>query len=58
MNFRMKCPECGKRAFDISSLPREQIEIELKCPNCHHFVRVACIAEMLMKRNVPKQKAQ
>lgn len=50
MEFRMKCPECGKRAFDISGLPKEQIEIELKCPNCHHFVRVACIAEMLMRR--------
>ena len=33
MEFRMKCPECGKRAFDISGLPKEQIEIELKCPN-------------------------
>lgn len=46
---RMRCPECGKRAFDISVLPKEHIEIELKCPNCHRFVKVLCVAEMLMK---------
>ncbi|MDE1472157.1 hypothetical protein [Eubacterium limosum] len=49
MKNKMKCPECGKRAFDISVLPKEQIEIELKCPNCHRFVRIMCVAEMLMK---------
>lgn len=36
---KMKCPCCGKRAFDISRLSKEQIEIELKCPNCHKFVK-------------------
>ena len=41
---RMKCPCCGKRAFDISRLPKEQIEIELKCPNCHKFVKIPCVA--------------
>ncbi len=45
----MKCPKCGKRAFDISKLPNELIEIEMKCPNCHQFVRIACVAEMVMK---------
>ena len=49
MKNKMKCPKCGKRAFDISVLPKEQIEIELKCPNCHRFVRIMCVAEMLMK---------
>lgn len=42
---RMKCPCCGKRAFDISKFPKEQIEIELKCPNCHKFVKIPCIAD-------------
>jgi uncharacterized Zn finger protein len=50
MKNKMKCPECGKRAFDISVLPKEQIEIELKCPNCHRFVRVVCIADMLLNK--------
>jgi len=42
MRRKMKCPRCGKRAFDISTLPKEQIEVELKCPNCHKFVLVPC----------------
>lgn len=42
---KMKCPCCGKRAFDISRLPKEQIEIELKCPNCHKFVKIPCVAD-------------
>ena len=33
MKRKMKCPMCGKRAFDIEPLPREQVEVELKCPN-------------------------
>lgn len=43
---RMKCPCCGRRAFDISRLPKEQIEIELKCPNCHKLIKVACVADL------------
>ncbi len=47
--IRMKCPRCGKRAFDISGLPSEQIEIELKCPNCHKIVSIPCIAGARLK---------
>ena len=36
----MKCPRCGKRAFDISVLPKIPVIIELKCPNCHRVVEV------------------
>ncbi len=49
MPNKMRCPNCNKRAFDISALPKEEIEIELKCPNCHRFVRVACNEKMLLK---------
>ena len=42
MKLKMKCPRCGKRAFDISPLPKEQVAVELKCPNCHKFVLVPC----------------
>jgi peptide subunit release factor 1 (eRF1) len=45
----MKCPKCGKRAFDISKLPEEKIEIEMKCPNCHQFITVSCVEEMILK---------
>ena len=45
MKRKMKCPMCGKRAFDIEPLPREQIEVELKCPNCRKFVRVSSVKE-------------
>lgn len=42
MGSKMKCPNCGKRAFDISKLPKERITIELKCPHCNKIVRVYC----------------
>ena len=48
MKLKMKCPRCGKRAFDISPLPRERVEVELKCPNCHKFVLVPCIKDSCM----------
>lgn len=49
MRRKMKCPRCGKRAFDISTLPKERIEVELKCPNCHKFVLVPCNKESCME---------
>ena len=38
----MKCPVCGKRAFDTSKLLEGNlnIEISLKCPNCKNIVSV------------------
>lgn len=43
MYISMKCPVCGKRAFDTSKLFEEphNIEISLKCPNCKNIVCVA-----------------
>jgi hypothetical protein len=26
---KMKCPNCGRRAFDISKLPKEEVEVTL-----------------------------
>ena len=48
MKRKMKCPMCGKRAFDIKPLPREQVEVELKCPNCRKVVRISCVKESCM----------
>jgi ribosomal protein S27AE len=39
---KMKCPNCGRRAFDISRLPNEDVEVTLKCPQCGKFVSVPC----------------
>lgn len=39
---KMKCPNCSRRAFDISNLPKEEVEINLKCPQCGKFVSVPC----------------
>lgn len=39
---KMKCPNCGRRAFDISRIPKEEVEITLKCPQCGKFVSVPC----------------
>lgn len=46
---KMRCPKCEKRAFDISLLPKEKVEIELKCPNCHHFVKIPCDAKYVIR---------
>jgi endogenous inhibitor of DNA gyrase (YacG/DUF329 family) len=46
---KMKCPKCGRRAFDISKLPNERVEIKLKCPQCGKFVSVLCTRESIMR---------
>lgn len=43
----LKCPRCGKRACDISDIPKEKIFIEMKCPQCHNIVRIWCNKESL-----------
>ena len=42
MNKSLKCPICGKRACDVSEIPKEKMFIELKCPNCKKVVQVMC----------------
>lgn len=47
----MKCPNCGKRAFDISCLPAQQEAcVSLKCPNCHQVVMIPCDQAHTMNR--------
>lgn len=42
MNKPLKCPICGKRACDVSEIPKEKMYIELKCPNCNKIVKIPC----------------
>ena len=49
MNKKMKCPKCGRRAFDISRLPKEEVEVSLKCPQCVKFVSIPCNEEYELK---------
>jgi uncharacterized Zn finger protein len=48
MDIPMKCPGCGKRAFDTSCFhdAEHPVEITLKCPQCGQFVRVPIDATM------------
>ena len=39
---KMRCTNCGRRAFDISALPKEEVEVNLKCPQCGKVVSVPC----------------
>ena len=39
---KMKCPNCGRRAFDISKLPKEKVAVSVKCPQCGRFVTITC----------------
>jgi transcription elongation factor Elf1 len=42
LRYKMRCPMCGKRAFDISEMPADTVIIELKCPNCRNIVEIQC----------------
>lgn len=46
----MKCPNCGKRAFDISTLPQEITAVEMKCPHCHRLITVLCTADYALEK--------
>lgn len=39
---KLMCPICGKRACDISTFPKEEMSVEVKCPNCHNLVIIPC----------------
>lgn len=47
---KMKCTNCGRRAFDISALPQEEIEVNLKCPQCGKLVSVPCNVCFVMEK--------
>jgi hypothetical protein len=48
MDIPMRCPNCGRRAFDTSGFytTNRPIEISLKCPQCGRIVRVAIVQDM------------
>jgi hypothetical protein len=48
---KMICPLCEKRVFDVSKLCDQQVEIELKCPNCNKVVKVPCLEKLNMKES-------
>ncbi len=45
---KMACPNCGKRAFDVSEAPENTV-MKLKCPNCHKLVTVPCTKDFLLQ---------
>jgi hypothetical protein len=48
MDIPMRCPNCGKRAFDTTGFHQESqpIVIRLKCPQCRQFVDVPIVQDM------------
>ncbi len=50
MSIPMRCPNCGKRAFDTSGFNRadQPIVITLKCPHCGRFVDVQIMQHMCL----------
>lgn len=51
MSIPMRCPNCGKRAFDASGFHKadEPVEISLKCPQCGRFVKVPIAQHMCLR---------
>ncbi len=54
---KMRCPNCGRRAFDISKIPQEEVEITLKCPQCNRFVTIPCNTAWVIKPTADTQRA-
>ena len=50
MDIPMKCPLCGKRAFDTTGFynTNQPVEISLKCPQCGRIVRVPIARDMCL----------
>lgn len=50
MSIPMRCPNCGKRAFDTSGFNRAEqpVVISLKCPHCNRIVRVPIAQHMCL----------
>ena len=43
LKYKMKCPKCRKRVFDIGGVVQEvPVVVELKCPHCKSIVRIVC----------------
>jgi NAD-dependent SIR2 family protein deacetylase len=47
MDIPMRCPKCGKRAFDTTGFHNmnQPLEISLKCPQCNQIVRVPIVQD-------------
>ena len=52
--IQFKCPVCKKRIFDSSKIPKEQVCIQAKCPQCNKFVDVL-LKEENIKINIPSK---
>lgn len=53
--FQFKCPICGKRLFDASKIPKEEIIISTKCKNCNNAPEVKLIKENIKTENIPSK---
>ena len=42
--YIIPCPECERRAYDISDLPEHFIILKLKCPHCNKIVETPIFA--------------
>ncbi|HCG62345.1 MAG TPA: hypothetical protein DIW48_00675 [Sphaerochaeta sp.] len=50
MEIPIRCPKCGKRAFDTTGFHQvnQPIVIRLKCPQCRQFVDVPIARDMCL----------
>lgn len=48
----LKCPECGKRAFDIPRFLKEDTDfyVFIKCRNCKKQVKIKPTIEFTLKK--------
>lgn len=48
----LKCPKCGKRAFDIPRFLKEDTDfyVYIKCRNCNRQVKIKPTIEFTLKK--------
>lgn len=53
---KLVCPNCGKRVFDLSKIPSDEVEVALKCSQCHKVVIVKCTEDSIMQNDLGEAK--
>ena len=41
-SLEVVCPKCGRRAFDLSNIPKGPLWVGLKCPHCQRIIHLEC----------------
>jgi len=38
--YKIACPVCDKRVFDLTDFPTDNVSLRMKCPHCRKIIHV------------------